>query len=559
MQIVIPMSGFGERFRRAGYTVPKPLIDVSGTSMITHVVRLFPGEQDFLFICNQDHLADPTLRMRETLTAIAPQSRVIGIPPHRKGPVYAVAQAFDAIRDDEPVIVNYCDFACYWDYAHFRRFVSETGCAGAIPAYKGFHPHSLGPGSYAYVLEAGGWGSAIQEKQPFTDKPMEEYASSGTYYFASGAIMKHACRETITRGIETNGEHYVSHAYVPLFEEGRPIAVYNLQHFMQWGTPDDLAEYLQHDRAFRLLASRERCRRAHHPGALLVPMAGAGSRFKAEGYELPKPLVPVSGQPMAIAAAADLPATDRYVFVPRRYPPHVSNIEGALRVRYPSCRIVMLDALTEGQAVTCLRALSEVDLAAPLTIGACDSGSLYDADKFSKLLVDPKVDVIVWGFRGHAAARVKPASYGWIDVEDRKVRGVAVKAALRDPATDPVVIGTFTFKRASDFAAAAEHMMARNARVNGEYYIDTCINDAVSLGLNVALFEVDAYLCWGTPDELKTFEYWQSCFHKWECHPYSLSRDARVPLDRIDWLERRYAPERPRLPTDKPHSLELMR
>ena len=52
MQIVIPMSGFGERFRRAGYSVPKPLIEVEGKPMIGHVIDMFPGETDFVFICN---------------------------------------------------------------------------------------------------------------------------------------------------------------------------------------------------------------------------------------------------------------------------------------------------------------------------------------------------------------------------------------------------------------------------------------------------------------------------------------------------------------------------
>ncbi|SVE52845.1 uncharacterized protein METZ01_LOCUS505699, partial [marine metagenome] len=52
MQIVIPMSGFGERFRRAGYSVPKPLIEVDGKPIIQYVIEMFPGEENFIFICN---------------------------------------------------------------------------------------------------------------------------------------------------------------------------------------------------------------------------------------------------------------------------------------------------------------------------------------------------------------------------------------------------------------------------------------------------------------------------------------------------------------------------
>ena len=52
MQIVIPMSGFGKRFRRAGYSVPKPLIEVDGKPIIQYVIEMFPGEENFIFICN---------------------------------------------------------------------------------------------------------------------------------------------------------------------------------------------------------------------------------------------------------------------------------------------------------------------------------------------------------------------------------------------------------------------------------------------------------------------------------------------------------------------------
>ena len=56
MKIIIPMSGFGERFKRVGYSVPKPLIKIDGIHMIGHVINLFPGEKDFIFICNKEHL-----------------------------------------------------------------------------------------------------------------------------------------------------------------------------------------------------------------------------------------------------------------------------------------------------------------------------------------------------------------------------------------------------------------------------------------------------------------------------------------------------------------------
>ena len=68
-------------------------------------------------------------------------------------------------------------------------------------------------------------------------------------------------------------------------------------------------------------------------------------------------------------------------------------------------------------------------------------------------------------------------------------------------------------------------MKDRNAKINDEYYVDTLINDAIKLGYRCAFFEVDRYICWGTPNDLRTFEYWQSCFNSWESHPYKKVKD----------------------------------
>lgn len=530
MQIIVPMSGFGERFRRAGYDVPKPLIEVEGKPIIAHVIDLFPGETRFVFICNQDHLDNPAYRMRDILQRSCPTGEIVAIPPHKLGPVNAVLLAAGKLDPDEPTIVNYCDFTCVWDYAAFKAWAKRTDCDGAVASYRGFHPHMLGSVNYAYVCMEGDWVADIQEKRPYTDTPMQEYASSGTYYFKSGALALEAFRKCMTRSeLALNGEYYVSLAYKPLLEEKRRIGVFELEYFMQWGTPEDLAAYVSVSNAFRLLAASAQTP-PRHDGALMVPMAGAGSRFAGAGYDKPKPLIPVSGRAMAAQATRDLPDAPARTFILRRDLPYVSEIGAAMKNDFPGARIVVLDQLTDGQARTCLLGMEGLDPAHPLTIGACDNGVLYDGAAFTALLADPNVHVIVWGMRGHPGATRNPSMYGWIDVDiDGHVRKVSVKSPLSDPTRDPIVIGAFTFKRAGDFTRAAERMIARDGRVNGEFYIDTCINDAVALGLDVRLLEVDAYLCWGTPNELKSYEYWQACFHKWPSHPYRLERDADVP------------------------------
>jgi NDP-sugar pyrophosphorylase family protein len=555
MQIIIPMSGFGERFRRAGYLVPKPLIEIDGKPIIAHVIDMFPGEQDFIFICNQNHLDNPDYHMESTLRQYCSTGKVVGIPAHKLGPIHAVAQIENLIDVDRPVIVNYCDFSCYWDWAHFKQFVAKTSCVGAIPAYKGFHPHTLGSTNYAYMRESGGWVQDIQEKQPYTDDRMQEFASSGTYYFASGKIMWDAFCTTMEQNLNINGEYYVSLAYKALLAANQAVAVYPLQHFMQWGTPEDVAEYNRWSAAFKCLAMTEE-QSSIPAGSLVIPMAGLGQRFVNEGYSVTKPLIPVSGKPMVAQATHDLPAAAHHVFVLRSDMPGHIEIADELKRLYPNAIIKTIPGVTQGQACTALMGLEALEhaiehVSGPITFGACDYGALYDPKVFQELINNPEVDVILWGVRGHPNAVRHPQMFGWINVEHDRICEISVKKPLNSPETDPIVLGTFTFRRASDFRKVVEHLFARDGRINGEFYLDSCINDAIELGLHCYLFEVDHFLSWGTPNDLRTFEYWQSCFHKWAHHPYRLNLDARVPSQSLVELEERYQKMIPELPETK--------
>lgn len=552
MQIIIPMSGYGERFIQAGYRLPKPLIEVEKKPIISHVVDMFPSETNLFFVCNKEHLENSSYHMKEKLLEACPTSNIISIEPHKKGPVYATSQIYDHLTKNVPTIVNYCDFNCYWDYSDFLTFIKETCCDGAIPCYRGFHPHSLGSTFYAYVKEKARWAIDIQEKIPFTDQPMNEYASSGTYYFSSASLMQHYFDLMQTNNLEINGEYYVSLAFKQMMADDLKIAIYELQHFMQWGTPEDLEEYIDWSDTFRHLAANKDINQPKQKGAVLIPMAGLGERFKKEGYKESKPLIPVSGNSMVIQAARDLPHPDRHIFILRSDMPEIQDAAENLKLAFPQVELIVLDEATDGQARTCLTGLEKCRDDAPLTIGACDNGVLYNKRDFENLLSDEATDVILWGIRGYAGARRNPHMYGWIAETKGYVQSVSVKEPLDDVRNDPIIIGTFTFKKACYFKMAANRMIDRGAKINGEYYVDTCINDAISLGLNCKLFEVDSYLCWGTPDDLRTFEYWQSCFHKWSLHPYHLENDPKISSSLVKNIENENLAIKPKRPSAWP-------
>ncbi len=242
MKVIIPLSGLGSRFVAVGYTEIKPLITVEGRPIIAHVLDMFPGEDDIIFTCREEHLDN--LPLRETLLALKPNATIVPVPGHRKGPAYDILLAKDHIPDHEDVIVSYCDFTQNWDFAQFKRDAATQNFAGAVPAYTGFHPHLLHPNVYAGILlDEHGMMRDIKEKHCFTENPFDSHHSSGMYYFRSGELMKRVFQELVDTNIHINGEHYVSQAYYLLLRDQLPVAVPLMTHFMQWGTPQDLEEY----------------------------------------------------------------------------------------------------------------------------------------------------------------------------------------------------------------------------------------------------------------------------------------------------------------------------
>ena len=489
MKIVIPMSGLGTRFVQAGYADLKPFIPVDGKPMVQHVIELFPSETNVLAICDRVHT--------DKLKSICPAIEVFHAPHRGLGPVDAVMCAESAIDDGEEVIVSYCDYGTQWDYNAFLTDVRELHADGAIACYKGFHPHHLGPDCYAYVRETNRWATEVREKTPFTDNKMNEYASNGTYYFRTGRIMKDCFKRLMASGQTLKGEYYVSMAYNHMIASGLHVRVFEIEKMLQWGTPYDLEVYAMWSSYFHEGARR----RIKAPGLTLLPMAGQGSRFRMQGYDTPKPFLPIRGQPMAVAALKDLPETDSTTIISLR--------SHAVGQYFPGCGVVELEETTNGQATTCMAALGDVPDDTPLTVTACDNGAMYDPDRLDAMLKDSSVDVIVWCFTNNPTGKLYPHMYAWLDVDESgSIHDVSIKKPFANKPNTHAIIGTMFFRTAGMFKKAYKHIVDHDLRTNGEFYVDNLLQPLIDTGYTVKAFPVDYYLCWGTPNDYRTFLYW---------------------------------------------------
>ena len=127
--------------------------------------------------------------------------------------------------------------------------------------------------------------------------------------------------------------------------------------------------------------------------------------------------------------------------------------------------------------------------------------------------------------------------YGWIEETEGKIKSISVKTPLSRPKEDPIVTGIFSFKNSIVLKRCIGRAISCEDKIKGEFYLDSCVNHALALGYDCRVFEIESFMCWGTPSDLQTFEYWQSCFHKWHSHPYMLEKDSRVNKETLSVLK----------------------
>ena len=89
---------------------------------------------------------------------------------------------------------------------------------------------------------------------------------------------------------------------------------------------------------------------------ILIPMAGAGSRFEQAGYTFPKPLIDVDGKPMIQVVVDNLNIDANYIFVVQKAHREKYNLDTLLNLITPGCKIIETEGLTEGAACTALLA-----------------------------------------------------------------------------------------------------------------------------------------------------------------------------------------------------------
>tara|TARA_R100000152_G_C6762493_1_gene186763 strand:- start:80 stop:1438 length:1359 start_codon:yes stop_codon:yes gene_type:complete len=229
---------------------------------------------------------------------------------------------------------------------------------------------------------------------------------------------------------------------------------------------------------------------------VLIPMAGAGSRFQAAGYTFPKPLIEVKGKPMIQVVVENLNCESPHTFIVQSSHRKKYNLDGLLNLISVNCNVIEVDGMTEGAACTTLLSKEIINNDQPLLIANSDQYVEWDTSEFLYKMQEQDADAGILTFKS-----THPKwSFAKVDSE-----GKVIEVAEKNPISDTATVGIYYWKKGSDYVKYAERMIEKNIRHNGEFYVCPVFNEAIKDGKVVKTFDIENMWGLGTPEDLQIF------------------------------------------------------
>jgi len=229
---------------------------------------------------------------------------------------------------------------------------------------------------------------------------------------------------------------------------------------------------------------------------VLIPMAGAGSRFQQAGYTFPKPLIDVNGKPMIQVVVDNVNIEATYIYVVQKEHRAKYNLDALLNLITPNCKIVEVDGITEGAACTTLLAKDFINNDSPLVMANSDQFVEWDSNEFMYKMIEQKVDggIVTFTATHPKWSFAKVDEYGYI-----------TEVAEKNPISDTATVGIYYWSKGSDYVKYAEQMIDKNIRTNNEFYTCPTFNEAIGDGKKIKIFNIEKMWGLGTPEDLNYF------------------------------------------------------
>ncbi len=263
---------------------------------------------------------------------------------------------------------------------------------------------------------------------------------------------------------------------------------------------------------------------------LLIPMSGQGTRYREAGYTEPKPLIPVNGRPMISRLLRSFPESwpTHFVMADNHQETKLPSVVQQLR---PKSKLHFIPKHTLGPSFAVLKALEQIPDSEAVLVSYCDYGMIWDSSHFEDFVETTQCDACVISYRGFHAHYLSPVKYAYCRLEGERVVEVKEKGWFTDNRENEFCsAGAYYFKSAKLLREAILFQQQNELSLSGEFYTSLTVEAVLRSNpqAQVRVFEIPYFFQWGTPDDLRAFEYWEKTFQAY--HNNSREKVAQVMM-----------------------------
>ncbi|NFG28044.1 dolichyl-phosphate mannose synthase [Clostridium botulinum] len=227
---------------------------------------------------------------------------------------------------------------------------------------------------------------------------------------------------------------------------------------------------------------------------LIMPMAGKGSRFSKEGFEVPKPLIKIKDKPFFYWATQSIRKfieLENLIFVVLQE--HIDNfsIDKEILSYFPEAKIEIIQQVLNGAVLTCSEGIKNIKNNKPIIFNDCDH--LFSCSSFYKYCNEgefSQVDGALLTFKSDDPK----FSYLQCNTEGNVIKTVEKKVVSND-----AICGAYYFKNKDIFIKSTEKYL--ETCNYSEYFVSGVYNVMAENGYIIKNFDVDCHLPFGTPIE----------------------------------------------------------
>lgn len=237
------MAGEGQRFKNAGYEIPKPLIDVNGLPMVVRAAKSLPKADKYIFVCRQEHLDQTSLK--QILSDNFLDVVIIPVDHLTEGQAITCLLAKNHIPDNAILTIGASDNDMTYDPLRIDQMFQDEKLDGWIWTFRNNKAVLQNPKMYGWVITEANSNRAVKIscKVPLSSNPVNDHAIIGAFTFKKAKLFFDAVDAMVNANDRINNEFYVDIAVNYAIQEGNHINTCEVDQYICWGTPADYEEY----------------------------------------------------------------------------------------------------------------------------------------------------------------------------------------------------------------------------------------------------------------------------------------------------------------------------